>query len=219
MYSYHSNFDLIRHNRVMYSEYIPKAGDIILFNSGTHAFYNSIILKNYFSHAAIVIEDEDGNIFLSEASSNLILDSDGNTIEYSRNSKILPIKNRLHNYTGSIYIMKLNKQLTPDMKKILFSRARVETLYPNIKEFVLEFFRIKKIDTKKKRHCMHHILWMLDEINIYNICINNYNKTFLGNNKNFITACTTMTSINKLKLSYGYSYSDIYKYIYDGPDE
>jgi hypothetical protein len=123
-------------------------------------------------------------------------------------SDILPLLIRLKYYPGDCFIMRLNKELTPERKQLLEVCVEEKCPYPTPIQG-LKILSEKKILKQQKtyaRHCFQHVAHLLDQINITN--------NMLSSN-GVISICNELGYIDGKVLNNGYQYETPIKIIYD----
>jgi hypothetical protein len=160
--SYCSKYDGVLHQKVLLSEVEDelKSGDIIFFIAHVHGFTNSLLTKDLYSHVGMVLRTQEG-LFLSESTANY---PSGVDAEFYQGSQIHPFHARLANYSGSLFLMRLEHPLTEGQRRILVDRVRTQTPYPGIISALLSVVGVS--NDKRERHCMQHVAWLLDEMGL-----------------------------------------------------
>lgn len=149
--SYYRKYCGVRHKRACLSKWLPvlKSGDIILFIAHTHGFTNSLITWDLYSHAGMVVQLGE-EIYLSESAADPHSDC---------------FLQRLKQYPGMSFLMRLEHPLTPAQAETLRARAQERVSYPSVFQIMMQ--TVFDFPThKKSRHCMQHVAWLLDEIGL-----------------------------------------------------
>jgi len=210
-----------------------KSGDIILFKGYGNPYFN-ILCDCFFQHAGMVIRytpeeakqyGKNSDLYIIESSpNNVYLPIDyaddkkygkqSCNIEPDMSKRIgwkfkdelwtCPLLMRLKYCYGNYYIMRLNKELTPEMNNILLYTTNLKQLLAHI----TTLRAIKNAFNKEKKlfHCFQYILYILDQIKI----TDNYTK-----NSNKLTSCNKLTYIYNDKLNFGYKYDKPMQILYD----
>jgi hypothetical protein len=213
---YYTRYYNTRHKRVRFTDCEPhlKSGDIILYVSHTHGFSNSVFTGDLYSHGGMLVKIG-GVLHVTESTVDSLPDPvTGKEIALPEGSFVIPLRQRLHAYAGSAFVMSLKKPLRPEQELRLRELASVYTPYPSVGQLLRAMFRISS--THKARHCMQHIAWLLDEIDLTP-------SDLLKNNKKFLTrGCygisKEITSLTgRVVGSYrNNEYGEIYELLYDG---
>ena len=121
---------------------------------------------------------------------------------------VLPLLIRLKYYPGDCFIMRLNKELTSEKKRILDACVEEKCPYPTPIQG-LKILSEKKILKQQKtyaRHCFQHVANLLDQMGITN--------NMLSSN-GVISICNELGYIDGKVLNHGYQYETPIKIIYD----
>jgi len=151
------------HERVLLSDRVGglKSGDVLLFIRHTHGFTNSVFTLDLYSHAAMVLRGVDGELLLTEATTDTISNPEtGEDKPIALESQINPLRHRLDTYPGAVFLMPLEEPLSPAQEAVLRERAAVVTPYPGLSHMVAALFRVPSHG--RARHCMQHVAWLLD---------------------------------------------------------
>lgn len=160
-----------------------QSGDIILFRSNIINYKYFIFSHSFFTHIGIVIK-YNNNLYICEKN---IPDT-----EVFGSSNINPLLDRIAQFNGSYYLMKLNKPLNFIREQLLIHFALNDKfidpiLYPNILNSIKGYFKLNY----KYMHCFQYIAYILDHINITN-------NLYLHNN---IEICNKVNNLFKKKLN------------------
>ena len=211
--SYYKKYHLVRHKRVCLTKQIStlKSGDIILFIAHTHGFTNSLFTWDLYSHAGIVVEI-DNELYLSESTVDSLPDATEGELMLPYSSQINPLYRRLKYYPGMKFLMQLKQPLTPEQESILQERAKLYVPYPSI---IQMFKAILNFPVHlKARHCMQHVAWLLDEINLTPVYQLKKGKTFLETG--FLGSSRAVTSLPGEPLGDGLNcYNETVELLYD----
>jgi hypothetical protein len=114
-----------------------------------------------------------------------------------------PLLIRLKYYYGNCYyIMRLNKELNPEMKINLLNITNIKNIHIGAISTIQKIFNAKKIVF----HCFQFILFILDQMRI----TDNYIKK-----SNVFTSCNKLSYIYNDKLHFGYKYDKPMQILYD----
>lgn len=166
MMAYYKKYRYVRHEKVRMTDCYAalKSGDIILFIGHTHGFTNSLFTGDLYTHGGMVVEI-DSELFISEATvDSLPNPTTGEEKGLPERSQVNPLLPRLRHYPGMLFLMSLERPLTPKQEGVLQDRIWVETPYPSMVQILKAIFRVP-IHTKA-RHCMQHLAWLLDEMGL-----------------------------------------------------
>jgi hypothetical protein len=164
--AYYKKYKLVRHERVRMTDRFGtlKSGDIILFIAHTHGFTNSLFTGDLYTHSGMGVE-LGGELFLSEAAVDSLPNPvTGEEEMLPRTAQVNPLMPRLKHYPGMLFLMQLERRLTPSQEAILRERVLEETPYPSMVQMLKAMFRIPV--HRKARHCMQHVSWLLDEMGL-----------------------------------------------------
>lgn len=166
--SYYRTFVNIRYPKVKLSEYKQtlKNGDIILFINRVHLPTTSIFVNTLFSHVSMVVKI-DNVLMLSESIFGNYIDVDGLSYDFVPGSQLTNLNTRLNEYPGQTFVMPLRDELTEEQTSKLYVNIYKKTAYPNsFGEILRHIFNSKQ--SEKSRHCMQHVIWLLDQMNMIN---------------------------------------------------
>jgi hypothetical protein len=162
--SYYQTFVNIRYPKVKLSEYKHKLknGDIILFINRVHLPTTSIFINTLFSHVGMVVIIDDV-LMLSESIYGNYVDEDGVSYEFTPGSQLTNLNSRLNEYPGQPFIMPLKDELTEEQTAKLYVNIYKKTAYPDsFGELLKHVFNSRQ--SEKSRHCMQHVVWLLDQM-------------------------------------------------------
>ena len=170
-----------KYKRALISERLPsmKSGDIILFITHTHGFYNSIFTGDLFTHCGMVVR-KGGRYLISESTINSFI-PDPKTkekIDIPNEATLTPLLSRIKSYGGACFLMGLSRPLDASQESILDARMRERLPYPSFKLMILGLLGISV--SHKARHCMQHVAWLLDEMGLVPETFRDAQKTLLG---------------------------------------
>lgn len=154
------------HGQVLLSEVLPslKTGDLVFFVSYTHGFSNSLFTLDLYSHAAVVVEQADGSLALSEATIDPTTPSSRKKGEAVRTAQINPLLPRLKSYRGAIFLSQLERPLGPAARRRLEAAAGEEAPYPSFWQMAGGLLGLPT--HRSARHCMQHVAWLLDSAGV-----------------------------------------------------
>ena len=208
-----------------------KSGDIILFKGYGDPYFN-ILCDCFFQHAGMVIRytPEEAKQYGKKSDLYIIESSPNNVylpIDYSDYKKYgkkccniepdmskhigwkfknglvaCPLLMRLKYCYGNYYIMRLNKELTPEMNNILLYTTNIKSKHIGTISTIQKIFHKKKIVF----HCFQFILFILYQMRI----TDNYIKK-----SNVFTSCNKLSYIYNDNLNFGYKYDKPMQILYD----
>jgi len=164
--SYYKSFVNIRYPKVKLSEYkhILKNGDIILLVNRVHLPSTSLFINTLFSHVGIVV-NIDNVLMISESIFGNYIDEDGKSYDFVPGSQLTNLNSRLMEYPGQVFVMALKDELTEEQTAKLYVNIYKKTAYPDsLNEIIKHLFNSKQAE--KSRHCMQHIIWLLDQMDM-----------------------------------------------------
>ena len=164
--SYYRNFVNIRYPKIKLSEYKSKLknGDIILFINRVHLPTTSIFVNTLFSHVSMVVKI-DNILMLSESIFGNYIDDDGISYDFVPGSQLTNLNTRLNEYPGQVFVMPLRDELTEEQTAKLYINIYKKTAYPNsFFEVLKHLFNSNR--SEKSRHCMQHVIWLLDQMDM-----------------------------------------------------
>jgi hypothetical protein len=131
---YYGKYQSARFPRARLSDLFThlKTGDILLFVPFAHGFYNSMLTDDLFSHAAMIVS-RDGSLYTSEATEGAELGSAGHA---RPGADLVPLLARLKNYSGTAYVMRLNKSLPQTVADKINGMAGETHPYPTLMQIV-----------------------------------------------------------------------------------
>jgi len=185
------------HDKVAFSAIRPKSGDMVLFVSYLHGFTNSLIAQSYYSHVGIVVEDESGGLFLSEA--------------LAGGSRLASFEDKVQQYNGGIFYAPLKHGLAAEKKALLWELAQKTTPYPNLKHALGGLVGLPM--SGRARHCMQHVAWLVDEIGLTPLECLERGKTVLS--AGFYGTPHAVTTIPGKALRDGNSYASPREVVFD----
>ncbi len=157
--------------KINLSEYIPKAGDVILFHPYKHVFINSIWCSSLFSHSGIVI-NKNSNPHIAEA---LLEDNKIAIRKVSKNGlNISPLFERIKQYNGEVFVCPLKKALLPVEQHNLHSFFKgLKFNYPPVASIFFSWITGIKNSYK---HCFQLTAEAIDSFANLNLSQENINK-------------------------------------------
>lgn len=163
MAAFYRAFNLRRHPKARLSDRLPglKTGDMILFIGHTHGMVNSLVTFDLFTHRGLVVR-LGGELFISEATLDTLPNPETGVEErLPAVACLCPLLPRVRHYPGMVFLMALERPLTPAQEATLVARARVETPYPSGLQLALPLLGVPV--HRAARHCIQHVAWLLDE--------------------------------------------------------
>jgi hypothetical protein len=163
--NYYKEYRLVRHERKRLSKVRPtlKSGDIVLFISHTHGFTNSLFTKDLYTHSGMVVDYGRGKLSLSESTVDSCPDETGRVAALPAAAQLTPLLWRLQHYTGMVFLMALERPLTPKQEATLKQLAQTKAPYPGVLQ-TLKGLLLKT--PAQERNCMQHTAWLLDELGL-----------------------------------------------------
>lgn len=180
-----------------------KAGDIIYTRSSIAA-YQELIIPYIYKHIAIIVEF-DNKLYVAETSGKGIIGRSGiKLIKRKGGVDIYPLRDRLKNAIGPVFLSKLNKPLTMEQNDKLQDTViyHFGEQYPSLIKLYMIF--ILKMPIKTTMYC-HTFVWQC----LINMVLVNPEKKTANQIGKFIT------SIYDYQLNDGYSYEYPKQLIYD----
>jgi len=171
-----------------------QSGDLILFRSNIINYKYLLFSHSYFTHVGIVLKDN-----------NILYICEKNMPNHTRfsNSNINILLDRIKEFNGNCYVMKLNKPLNSTRQQLLTYFVLKDKfidpiLYANAWNSTNMYFRqlFKLRVNYKYMHCFQYVAYILDYINITNN-LHKYNN---------IEICNKVNNLFKQPLNDGYSY-------------
>lgn len=196
-----------RHARVSFLDVEPllKSGDLVFFLSHTHDFTNSVFTGDFFTHSAMVV-DVDGELCVSEATFTPVDEKDD-----FRGTKVRPLRYRLSNYPGSVFVMRLRDPLTPKQELHLRHLVGRRVPYPTMWELARGLLGFP---AARARHCMQHVAWLLDELGLTPGDLARRGETLVGS-CGIMAVTRRLTSLSGVALRNGNRYGKKYELLYD----
>lgn len=180
-----------------------KAGDIIYTRSSIAAF-QELIIPYIYKHVAIIVEFN-GKLYIAETSGKGIIGRSKNKlIKRKGGVDIYPIKERLKNAIGPVFLSKLNKPLT-EKKNDKLQDTTIDHLgepYPNLISLYMLF--ILRFSIKTTMYCHTFVYTCL--VNMGLISSEKRSATEIGK---------IITTIYEHQLNDGYLYEQPRQLIYD----
>lgn len=122
----------------------PEPGDLLLFASSVHCFYNSLILKNLFSHAAVVVgNDARGRPLIVESTRE-----DGSVV-------LVRMEDRLRGYSGTACLCRRRWPLSEDgqLRLLNAAQALLGVPYPSENTAIVDFVLDAPDGPGRPTHC------------------------------------------------------------------
>lgn len=180
-----------------------KAGDILYTRSSIAAF-QELIIPYIYKHVAIVVEFG-GKLYVAETSGNGIIARSKNKLIKKRGGvDIYPLKDRIKNAVGPVFISRINKQLTEDKIDNLQDTVIDHFGEPYPPLIYLYALFILRLPIKTTMYCHTFVYTCL--INMKLITPQKRSATKIGK---------LITSIAKYQLNDGYYYEYPRQLIYD----
>lgn len=177
MYNFKSDHYNCKYNKIykkiLFSDLYPyfKTGDLLLFSFNNVDIKSRGFVNNRFSHMAMIYENN-GNLYTLEMNSIDLISSDNNQLY--KNFNIMPLDERIQNYSGNIYYSSLLKELTEDEKNKLnniINNAK-NYKYSSISNLCLNFLLFSNKLDNKNRFCSEFIAEILHKLDISSIPYN-----------------------------------------------
>ena len=178
-----------------------KIGDIFLFVGSTHGFYESLILRSWFNHSAIVVKKNGDHIEMAEMTYGGKLCPGG---EKRYNFNYVPVLTRIKHYNGRVFLMRLNKPLDDERISLVknFTEKNMDIKFPSMPIMAKEFI-CGRSDIYK--HCFGYIYKLLEYINMLP----------KGSEYGVFSCARKITKLHENKLPDGYRYEEIKELVYD----
>ncbi len=146
--------------QMLLSKIDAKFGDILLFSANGKDMYLQFYNMSLFTHCGMVVEL--GNqLYVMEANADRLYRAKD---KLGYNTTLNSLEDRIQNYNGQVYIMKLNKELEPEMKiKILELLKNRKFKFPYS---IVGAVRCLFSQTDRYFHCYGMVNYMLNSIGL-----------------------------------------------------
>lgn len=171
----------IIHKKTLYSKIEPilKTGDLLLFNSYIHNPINRLFNNHIYSHIALIVKKN--NILYSY---EMLRGEYINKDKSEKNIVLLPLKERIKDYSGICYISRLKKPLTNEQINIINDYVeKINYKYMSIFEIIVG--NIFNYNLTKNKVCSGIIFDILKKIKLID-------------NTKYIISCKEFIEILKL---------------------
>lgn len=155
------------YKKILLSDLYPyfKTGDLLFFSFNDVDIKSRGFFNNRFSHMAMIYENN-GNLYTLEMNYIDLISSYNNKIY--KNFNIMPLDERIQNYSGTVYYSSLLKELTLDQKNKLdyiINNAQ-NYKYSSASNLLLKFLLCSNKVDNKEIFCSEFIAELLHELDI-----------------------------------------------------
>jgi hypothetical protein len=200
---YKKEFEYMWLDKIKISEVYDdlKIGDIFLFVNSTHGFYESLILRSWFNHTAVLVKKNGDHMEMVEMTFGSKPHKNGKRC-YDVN--FIPVLTRAKHYNGRVFLMRLNKPLDDERmeRTISFAENNKCIKFPTMGIMAKEFI-FGRSDTYK--HCFGYVWKLLEYINLLPH----------GSEYGVFNCARKITKLHEKQLPDGYRYEEIKELVYD----